>query len=208
MTCLLKKVLPFVLALSLGIALGRLITHSNLRSDIAMVESPSSNSMPLSISYVPELDFTDAARRTIGFSGSLKLRALLDADGKVSEVEPAVMLPYGVTDEASVETGRMGHPAPAIMDGKFVKTLPYGMTESAIESAKQIRFTPAMKDGKPTSSLITITYEFNLSTSPDCMCSSITTTIMDDSGVKWHKPTWRENTYYYRTHPDRRLIIK
>jgi TonB family protein len=45
---------------------------------------------------------------------------------------------------------------------KVVKGLPYGLTESAIEAAKNIRFTPAMKDGKPVSVRGTVEYNFKL----------------------------------------------
>jgi hypothetical protein len=207
-----------MLTLSIGILLGRFITHSNLHPRVVIIESINAKTMPVFISYVPDLDFTDAARRTNGFSGLLDLRAVLDADGKVSEVKPTDILPYGAADDSvaygvtadtSVETRRIGHPTPAYIDGKFVETLPYGMTEAAIESAKQIRFTPAMKDGKPISSLVTIEYEFNLITSPDCLrCSSIITSVRDDRGVIWNKLTWRENTFYYKTHRPRPEFIK
>ena len=209
MTCLLKRVLPFTLTLGLGIALGSLVTYQSSRLDTTVSESLSSNTAPLSINNVPELDFTDAARRTDGLSGTLRLRVLLGADGRVWKVEPEVILPYGVTDVSSVETGRMGRPTPFITDGRFVERLPYGLTDAAIEAAKQIQFTPAIKDGEPVSTAVTITDEFNLITSPDCVpCSSITTTVMDDGGVKWHKMTPRENTYYYRTHHPNPLFVK
>lgn len=43
-----------------------------------------------------------------------------------------------------------------------VRGLPYGLTESAIEAARKIRFTPAMKDGQPVS--VRAHIEFNFST--------------------------------------------
>jgi TonB family protein len=41
-----------------------------------------------------------------------------------------------------------------------VKGLPDGLTEKAIEAARQIRFTPAQKDGRPVSQWVVIDYEF------------------------------------------------
>lgn len=45
---------------------------------------------------------------------------------------------------------------------RAVTTLPYGLTEQAIEAARQIRFKPAMKDGHPVSQYATIDYSFNI----------------------------------------------
>ena len=40
--------------------------------------------------------------------------------------------------------------------------LPYGLTERAIAAARQIRFVPATKDGRPVSMYIQLEYNFNL----------------------------------------------
>ena len=42
----------------------------------------------------------------------------------------------------------------------IIKPLPYGLNEKALEAARQIRFEPAMKDGKPVSQWVQIEYEF------------------------------------------------
>jgi len=41
-----------------------------------------------------------------------------------------------------------------------MKPLNYGLTEAAIEAARQIRFAPAIRDGKPVSQFTTLSYEF------------------------------------------------
>ncbi|MGH9942717.1 MAG: energy transducer TonB [Pyrinomonadaceae bacterium] len=43
-----------------------------------------------------------------------------------------------------------------------IKRLPDGLTEKAIAAARQIRFTPAEKDGQPVSQYATIVYNFNI----------------------------------------------
>src|SRR5262249_482356 len=43
-----------------------------------------------------------------------------------------------------------------------VAGLPYGLTEQAIIVARQIKFTAAMKDGKPVSMWMQLEYNFNL----------------------------------------------
>jgi TonB family protein len=45
---------------------------------------------------------------------------------------------------------------------RAVNGLPFGLTERAITAARQIRFTPAMKDGRAVSQYIQIEYNFNL----------------------------------------------
>lgn len=43
-----------------------------------------------------------------------------------------------------------------------VKGLPDGLTEKAIAAARQIRFQPATKDGRPVSQYVTVEYNFNI----------------------------------------------
>jgi TonB family protein len=41
-----------------------------------------------------------------------------------------------------------------------MKPLKYGLTEAAIEAARQIKFEPAIRNGKPVSQFATLSYEF------------------------------------------------
>ena len=43
-----------------------------------------------------------------------------------------------------------------------VSGLPHGLTEKAIAAARQIKFVPAQKDGRPVSMYYRIEYNFNL----------------------------------------------
>ena len=43
-----------------------------------------------------------------------------------------------------------------------VKRLPDGLTEKAISAARQIRFTPAEKDGRAVSQYVVLEYNFNI----------------------------------------------
>lgn len=45
---------------------------------------------------------------------------------------------------------------------RAVSGLPFGLTEKAIAAARQIRFQPATKDGRPVSMYIQLEYNFNL----------------------------------------------
>jgi TonB family protein len=45
---------------------------------------------------------------------------------------------------------------------RAVRTLPFGLTERAIAAARQIRFVPAMKNGRPVAVFMQLEYNFNL----------------------------------------------
>src|SRR5438477_9196228 len=53
---------------------------------------------------------------------------------------------------------RSGH----VTDIQVVKGLPFGLTESAINSAKQVKFEPAVKDGEVVSQTMQFEYGFNV----------------------------------------------
>lgn len=48
---------------------------------------------------------------------------------------------------------------------RVVRALPWGLTESAIRAACEIRFKPAVKDGQPVPQWITVEYAFRLARS-------------------------------------------
>jgi TonB family protein len=50
----------------------------------------------------------------------------------------------------------------AVSNIQVVKGLPDGLTERAIAAARQIRFTPAQKDGRTVSQWVTVEYSFNI----------------------------------------------
>jgi len=45
---------------------------------------------------------------------------------------------------------------------RVTQALPFGLTTASLQAARRIRFTPAMKDGKPVSMYIQLEYNFNL----------------------------------------------
>jgi len=48
-----------------------------------------------------------------------------------------------------------------VTDIRVIKSLPYGLTEKAIEAAKRIRFEPAVREGQPMSIRTKVEFEFN-----------------------------------------------
>jgi TonB family protein len=78
----------------------------------------------------PEPPYTEEARRN-QVSGTVILKVIFSAYGRVIGV-------------------------------RAVSGLPYGLTESAIRAARQIRFSPALKDGKPVSMYAQLEYTFTV----------------------------------------------
>jgi TonB family protein len=76
----------------------------------------------------PEPGFTEAARRN-DVEGVVRLRAVLNVSGEVTDIS-------------------------------VVKGLPDGLTERAVAAAKQIKFTPAERDGRKVSQYVELDYVF------------------------------------------------
>jgi len=78
----------------------------------------------------PEPVYTIRAQ-SAGVTGTVILRAVFTADGRVEHI-------------------------------LVLRSLPYGLTNAAIEAARHIKFVPATKDGKPISMFMQLEYNFNL----------------------------------------------
>jgi TonB family protein len=72
------------------------------------------------------------------------------ADARKNEISGVVVLKAVFAKNGQVQNIRV------------VSGLPYGLTEQAIIAARQIKFTPAMKDGNPVSMWMQLEYNFNL----------------------------------------------
>jgi TonB family protein len=64
--------------------------------------------------------------------------------------------------EGRVVLNALFHESGRITDIRIIKELPHGLTEQAIGTAYRIKFTPAMKDGKPVSVRGSLVYDFDL----------------------------------------------
>ena len=149
--CLLKRVLPFTLTLVVGAALGSLTSFFGLRRQ---QERPAASKGYTLGSY----------RGGGGGCRSYKRRRFVDAN------RPAVILFQPLpryTDEARRNkfTGSIRLQVRLDADGTVsdvrpLGVLPFGLTEAAEEAARNIRFTPAMRDGAPVSSWEEVRMEF------------------------------------------------
>ena len=97
--------------------------------------SPKEVDTKAEITAKPEPRYTREARR-VGAQGIVTLKALLSADGTLDRVRVVKGLPYS-----------------------------YGLTENAIRAACEIKFKPAIKDGKPVPQWVTLEYGFRLANS-------------------------------------------
>jgi TonB family protein len=182
---MLKRILPFIVTLIIGVALGsfvnlvrprteisprpfwsvrshprqcayrrRSFTAGSLRSSdtthvgerrthtetqvLAPQIFPTDSSMygrpresrPMEILFTPAPLYTDAAREA-GITGVVSLRVVFNASGQVTEIDPMM-------------------------------TLPYGLTEQAVSAVEQIEFTPATLEGRAVSTHGTVNCVFRL----------------------------------------------
>lgn len=154
-THFLQRALPFILTLIVGVSLGSLFGSSGARYDeramSAFVKrgdracrsyrrSPRrSAESGAVITFKPSPRYTEEARRN-NFAGELRLRVLLDADGKVSEVEPLNDLPYGLTEEG-VRAAKGIEFKPATREGEAVSSWVYVTQSFSQPSSMKTRTT-------------------------------------------------------------------
>lgn len=114
-TCLLKRILPFMLTLAIGLGLGSLFqlksrnwegktpcrsTRRHMRTDKTLVMRYQANaSTPLAILFEPSTRMTAAARRNQTY-GVVQLLVEYGADGKARVLSRVTSLPDGLTEEA------------------------------------------------------------------------------------------------------------
>lgn len=104
-----------------------LLLDASAKSEIYIGRDVTSKARLLS---KPEPVYTERARLE-QIAGTVVLRCVFGADGKVKHI-------------------------------LVVQALPNGLTERAVAAAKQIRFVPATRDGKPVSMWMQLEYNFNL----------------------------------------------
>lgn len=137
--CLLKRFLPFAFALIVGTIVGGVIWRhkSNASYERLMREIKAGN--------VYKIELVDS-KAVILSKPAPSYTKEARKNGTSGVVRMRVLL------------NALGN----VTDIQMLSALPDGLTESAIEAAKQIEFDPAMKDGHPVSQWITIEYNFNL----------------------------------------------
>jgi hypothetical protein len=147
MSCFIKRVLPFVLTLTIGLLIGSLFGSVRRPARVAGQfefvhrsggEYPSFHhgcrnaydyNAPAVITRKPEALYTVAARRD-HVEGVVALGVMLKSDGTVSDITP-------------------------------LRELSGGLTEEAIKAARRIEFKPAYVYGRPADATQYVEYIFN-----------------------------------------------
>lgn len=147
---LLKRVLPFFAGLAIGVIPSWIFTTPNAGevevAQPAFVKSRSyCNKRSEFRKEFESRKAEDAALRIVS-----KPRPGYTEAARTENVEGSVIL--RVTFLAS---GKIGEVTP-------VKPLPFGLTEKAIEAANEIKFEPAMNNGRPVSVTKQVEYSFSI----------------------------------------------
>jgi TonB family protein len=164
-TCFLKRFLPFALTLMVGLMVGKFMAPANFRSNrVAALQQSgygwgSGEGWGGSARGLP-----DENRQFVPYDS--RTFAPRDVDQKariISRIEPQY------TEEARqhMAAGTVVLRAVFSASGevtyiRVVSALPYGLTEEAVGAARGIKFSPAMKDGRPVSQYIQLEYNFSL----------------------------------------------
>ena len=117
----------------------------------------------------------------------------------ISKPEPAF------TEEARRNNvqGRVALSAVLCSDGRvtdvqIVESLPHGLTETAVESVRRIKFKPAEKDGQTVSQRMTFVYDFSTG---DSGCSGIkephVSRLVESVEIQGNRRTLDEDIFYY-----------
>lgn len=199
MAQVLKRALPFILAFVFGVMMtaiiGRLhpIRHTMSFQGRGHRCHKSVNVYEIkriTIDSVPDADFPDALQKSGSDGGSVRLIATFDADGSVKLIRPYPMLPFGV-NESAAGSGEFEDVTPFMSDGRFVNSLPSGLTELAIEQVSGIKYKPRTENGTPVSQRVFVLTDYANTDSPfSAGCSSIHVTVMDETGILWQGNTW------------------
>lgn len=159
---MLQRVLPFLLTLLLGVALGSLMTGRAPQPLVSYSigsggESYSSCRMGLRHRRRAEGRHGFGAGRVYRASDVTR-RAVITSKPEPAYTAPARLNQVSGTVILSVVLAADG----SVTNITPVQHLPHGLTEQAIAAAEQIEFQPADLDGRPVSQYAQIVYNFNL----------------------------------------------
>jgi hypothetical protein len=147
MSCFIKRVLPFVLTLTIGLLIGSLFVSmrapkhemdkfefryrsgGEYRSFHHGCRNAYDYNAPVIITRKPEALYTAEARRN-HIKGTVALMVMFKTDGTITDITP-------------------------------VRTLPGGLTEEAIKAARLIEFKPAYAYGRPADDTQYVEYAFD-----------------------------------------------
>ncbi|HEX8709859.1 MAG TPA: energy transducer TonB [Pyrinomonadaceae bacterium] len=155
---MLKRILPFLLTLIVGLVLGGFLRQGRAGFVSETQEGP--------VQVTPGVLVTEKSTSYVMTTRVNERSSLRVADRRVQvlrRVEPVY------TEEArghrvsgTVVLRALFSSTGRVTDVSVLRGLPDGLTKQAIAAARQIEFMPAIKDGRPVSQYIQIEYNFNL----------------------------------------------
>jgi TonB family protein len=162
MMSVLKRVLPFILTLLVGVIVGGGLRRAGNDAAVSFTATRSCSARrPQAIVRLPlppppslppsfESDVFRAGDVTRKVFISHKPQPLYTAEARRNNVTGTVRLRMVLAADGTVR------------DIIPLTTLPDGLTEQAIAAARKIEFTPASKDGRAVSQYVTVEYNFNI----------------------------------------------
>ncbi|MDQ3817520.1 MAG: energy transducer TonB [Acidobacteriota bacterium] len=159
MTCLLKRVLPFALTLTIGVALWVIFGHTprfgcHTYQNYGGIGVGTGHGT-IVVNPIPDAE-VDQDRPFNPRDVDRKAQVLWRIQPQYTEQARANMIEGTVVLRAVVaENGWL-------KSIRVVSGLPDGLTEKALEAAGQMKFSPAIKDGRTVAQYIQIEYNFNL----------------------------------------------
>jgi hypothetical protein len=182
---LLKRALPFVISLIVGITLSQLIVgpkfHRKHRHRVHRT---------VEVKSVPFIDFPVAATEMNGLRATITLRALFDADGKVKEISNPELEEFrrkkAQANLAHPEWVTNEHSKKAV---ESTDRLVDRLVDSAVQQLQQVVFRPGRTRGAAVSQWVNAQVTFR---GADLVytCDSIQVLITDDRG----KQLWQGET--------------
>ena len=168
----LKRVLPFTLTLILGALLGTL-ANSVFRTvkDIATLSVGDAEVREYKVTRQGRACGGGGGGRGAGigsgygrYSGDVYTAREVDRQAVLlSKPEPGFTEAARQNSTSGVVTLRMALSSTGqVTNVSVIRGLPDGLTDRAIEAAMGIKFTPALKDGRPVSQWVTVEYNFNV----------------------------------------------
>jgi TonB family protein len=152
MMCFLKRVLPFALTLVIGLMLGSLFSKAPrvVQTNRGIIIGTGSGfGGPTGREFNNDRLFLP---REVEQKARILWRSEPEytEEARENQVAGVVVLQAVFAEDGLVKNIRI------------VSGLPYGLTEKAVEAARKIKFSPALKDGRAVSQYIQIEYNFNL----------------------------------------------
>ena len=186
-----QTITPFLVAMTIGLLVHGFVNSGKWRNKYSTRTRVhlEVQSTPLKVLSVPDLDFPEVVKQA-QFGGTVNLQALFDSDGTVKSIRPYPMLPYGVP-ESEAGHGKYAGYTSAMIGTKFVKELPFGLTDLAKTQVSKIQFLPKYVNGEPQAEWTAVQVSFGYSESRYSVgCSQIEITVIGTKGIVWQGNIW------------------